>query len=149
MAEYLVTGIAQNSSAQQVEAMVAQHALDAARVAVITKTAQAGGHEGHGMRPGALSSGASIMTGSSGTSVPGTGSSRASLGSYAHDEVPNYLGGLPLIPPDQAEHFNVAIAEGRTLVTYKATPDEAQAVESAFRAAGLRNVKVFKPRVSA
>ena len=35
---------------------------------------------------------------------------------------------------------------GCGLVTYKATPKEAASVEATFRAAGLRNAKIFKPK---
>ena len=148
MAEYLVTGIAPTADAAQVSQMLAGSALDEARLSTVSKTsaqtAAKGG--GHGGAP-SLSSSSTIMTGSSGTGVPGIGGSHASLGSpSAHGSVGDYLGGLPLIPPGQAEHFNIAIAEGRTLVMYKAAPEEAPQVESAFRAAGLRNVKIFKPK---
>jgi hypothetical protein len=146
--EYLVTGIAPTADPAQVTQMLAGSALDDARLSTVTKTsAQAHMHatEHHGGP--SLSSASTIMTGSSGTGVPGVGGAHASLSSFSgHGSVTDYLGGLPLIPPDQAEHFNIAIAEGRTLVMYKATPEEAPQAEAAFRTAGLRNVKIFRPK---
>jgi hypothetical protein len=146
--EYLVTGIAPTSDTARIEQQLAQAVpLEAARLAVVTKanhSALAEHDEGFGSR---LSTTSTISTGSGGTGVPGIGRSGPSLGSLVgHGDFVNCLGDLPLIPPDQAEHFNIAIAEGRGLVTYKASPEEASRVEAAFRAAGLRNVKVFKPK---
>lgn len=150
MAEYLVTGIAPTADAEHVSQMLAGSALDQARLSAVSRTsAQARmGADHHGGAP-SLSSSSTIMTGSSGTSVPGIGRSHASLGSPTGGHpAADYLGGVPLIPPDQAEHFNIAIAEGRTLVMYKAAPEEASQAEAAFRAAGLRNVKIFRPKES-
>ena len=146
--EYLVTGIAPNSDTARIEQQLAQTAsIDVARLAVVTKTSRSAlseHDEGQGSR---LSMTSAIMTGSGGTGVPGMGGHGPSFSSMVgHGGFVDYLGGLPLIPPDQAEHFNIAIAEGRGLVTYKASPEEASQVEAAFRAAGLRNVKVFKPK---
>jgi hypothetical protein len=145
MTDFLVTGIAPTSDPAQLESILEQCNCDKLRVSIITKaTATAGRHEDHAMGA-ALSASSTIMTGSSGTGVPGMGRS-ASLSSFGGGGggVPDYLGGLPLIPPDQAHNFNVAIAEGRSLVTYKADEDEAPTVQTAFRQAGLRNVKIFK-----
>ncbi len=149
MAEYLVTGIAPTADAAQISKMLAGSALDESRLSSVTKaSAQARMQASeHGGSP-SLSSTSTIMTGSGGTGVPGMGGGRASLSAGSHSSVADYLGGLPLIPHDQAEHFNLAIAEGRALVMYKATPEEAPQVEAAFRSAGLRNVKIFKPKVT-
>jgi hypothetical protein len=148
MPDYLVTGIAPTGDATQISNMLMGSALDESRLSTVTKTSaqgQLGTQSQHGGP--SFSNASTIMTGSGGTGVPGVGRSHASL-SVSHTAVPDFLGGLPLIPRDQAEHFNVAIAEGRGLVMYKATPEEAPQVEAAFRSAGLRNVKVFKPKVT-
>lgn len=143
MPDFLVTGIAPTSDPAKLEEILNTCNCDRARLAFVTKaTGKMRLHEDHAVGS-ALSASSAIMTGSSGTGVPGMGSSGASLNSFGHGAVPDYLGGLPLIPPDQAHNFNIAIAEGRCLVTYKADPDEAPAVQSAFRQAGLRNVKIF------
>jgi hypothetical protein len=142
----LVTGIAPTSEKNQVEELLAKCQCDPQRLAIISKTSkprEAGDHAGHS----SFSSAATIMTGSSGTSVPGIGGSGASLSSFGgHGGMTDFLGGLPLIPADQAENYNVAIAEGRSLVTYKASDEEAASVEAAFREAGLRKVKTFRSK---
>lgn len=146
--EYLVTGIAPSGDAAQVTQMLASSSLDQARLSMVTKaTTQAREHAAEHLGAPSVSSASTIMTGSSGTGVPGMGGGHTSLSAFSgHAGVPDFLGGVPLIPPDQAEHFNIAISEGRSLVMYKATPEEAPHVQEAFRSAGLRNVKVFKPK---
>jgi hypothetical protein len=141
----LVTGIAPTSDKAQVDALLAKCGCDPQRLAIISKTegrSQAGQHA----RP-SMNAAATIMTGSGGTSVPGVGGSGASLSSFGgYGGATDYLGGLPLIPADEAQNYNTAIAEGRSLITYKATPEEAASVETAFREAGLRKVKTFKSK---
>ncbi|HKU68469.1 MAG TPA: hypothetical protein VJP85_11895 [Candidatus Baltobacteraceae bacterium] len=149
MAECLVTGIAPTGDAAQISKMLSGSSLDESRLSSVTKAsgqARLNAHAEHGGP--SFSNASTIMTGSGGTGVPGVGRGHASLSASSHADVPDFLGGLPLIPRDQAEHFNVAIAEGRGLVMYKATPEEAPQVEAAFRSAGLRNVKIFKPKVT-
>lgn len=145
MADYLVTGIAPTRDVAEAAKMLDGANLDATRLSAVSKAsaqARAQAQEDHHGRSFSTST---IMTGSGGTGVPGVGGGHASL-STSHTSAPDYLGGIPLIPAAQAEHFNIAIAEGRTVVMYKATPDEAPQVEAAFRSAGLRNVKIFKPK---
>jgi hypothetical protein len=145
MPDFLVTGIAPTSDPAKLETILQNCNCDRTRLAFITKaTAQLRAQANHGAGAGALAASSTIMTGAGGTGVPGMGSSGASLSSFGHGGVPDYLGGLPLIPSDQAQNFNIAISEGRCLVTYKAEPDEASTVETSFRQAGLRNVKIFK-----
>jgi rhodanese-related sulfurtransferase len=149
MADFLVTGIAPVKDASAAAQMLAGAALDQTCLSMVTKTSgpAIAAKNDHSGGP-SFSSSSTIMTGSSGTGVPGVGGSNASLSSLSsHAGVADYLGGIPLIPADQAANFNIAIAEGRTLVMYKAAPEEAPAVEAAFRAAGFRNVKIFKPKV--
>src|SRR5579872_3123951 len=113
MADYLVTGIAPVKDAVQAAQMLAGAALDESRLSMVTKTSgpALASQEGHAGAP-SLSSTSTIMTGSSGTGVPGMGGSRPSLSSLSSQGgVPDYLGGLPLIPADQAANFNIAIAE--------------------------------------
>lgn len=147
MAELLVAGIAPTSDTAKIEQMLAKASLDSARLAVITKAKAQGTlrNEHHG--GGALTSSSTIMTGSGGTGVPGVGGGNASLSSLSgHSAAPDYLGGLPMISADQANNYNIAIFEGRALVTYKATDEEAPSIQTAFREAGLRNVKTFRPK---
>jgi len=150
MSESLVTGIAPASNMQHLEQQLqVGQKLDSTRLAIISKAsrAQAAAEGQHGV-PGGVSTSSMIMTGSGGTGVPGVGGSRASLSSFSGHgpSLTDYLGGLPMIPPDQAHNYNVAIAEGRSLVTYKTTSEEAPEIEAFFRQAGLRNVRTFRPR---
>jgi hypothetical protein len=140
----LVTGIAPTSDKTQVETLLAKCQCDPQRLAIISKVDRTV-QDAHHSRP-SMSSAATIMTGSGGTGVPGVGGSGASLGSFAHSGGTDFLGGLPFIPPDEAQNYNIAIAEGRSLVTYKASAEEAPAMETAFREAGLRKVKTFKSK---
>jgi hypothetical protein len=145
--QYLVTGIAPADA--QLAQLLAGVSLDEARLSTISKASAAARAAAGGEHLGgpSFSSSSMIMTGSGGTGVPGVGGSNASLSAFGgHGSVPDYLGGVPLIPHDQAQNFNIAISEGRTLVMYKAAPEEAAQIEAAFRNAGLRNVKVFKPK---
>jgi hypothetical protein len=161
MAEYLVTGIAPTSDPQQLEhSLLESCKFDTERLAVVTKARQTAAHDESPLRfvhadtsvggRHAMSSGmtAAIMSGSGGTSVPGIGGSNASLSSFSGgSNVPNYMGDLP-VPHDARQNYNMAIHEGRSVVTYKASEEEAPQMEQAFRACGLRNVKVFKPKVT-
>jgi hypothetical protein len=142
----LVTGIAPTSDKTQVEALLAKCQCDPQRLAIISKTGRPGEGGEHAGHP-SFSNAATIMTGSSGTSVPGIGGSGASLSSFGgHAGGTDFLGGLPLIPVDEAQNYNVAIAEGRSLVTYKASDEETASIEAAFREAGLRRVKTFRSK---
>lgn len=158
MAEYLVTGIAPTSDPQQLEQMLTGCNCETERLAVVTKVRQTAAHNesplrfihaerssgSHGTMGGGMT--AAIMSGSGGTSVPGIGGSNASLSSFSGgSSVPNYMGDLP-VPHDSRENYNFAIHEGRSVVAYKASEEEAPAMEQAFRACGLRNVKLFKPK---
>lgn len=81
-----------------------------------------------------------------GTSVPGitTGGNQSGLESFSHHEAASraYLAGYD-IPSDEVENFGDAVAEGRAVVLYPEAASGAQAVEAAFKAAGLRNVRVY------
>lgn len=143
MGEHLVTGIASNSDPQQLaQTLIERCGIDAGRVSIYTKrgATAAGGDEVHNAR---LGNNAAIMSGSGGTGVPGIGGGNASLSSLmTGSHVRNYIGSLS-IPRDVAEHYNVAIDEGRAVVAYKASAEEAAQTAEAFRACGLRNVKSF------
>jgi rhodanese-related sulfurtransferase len=81
-----------------------------------------------------------------GTGVPGVtmGGQQANLGSFTHHEAASrkYLAGFA-IPSDEVENFGDAVAEGRSVVLYCEAGSDAQTVATAFRAAGLRNVRVY------
>lgn len=93
-----------------------------------------------------LTHGTGLLTDFGGTDVPGiTDSREKSLTDFEEEQqFPNYLGFLA-IPDDEVDNFNEAIAEGRTVVAYS-VESEAEAAEAqrALRAAGLRNVEMFR-----
>jgi hypothetical protein len=161
MADYLVTGIAPTSDPKQLEKTLLETGckFDAEQLAIVTKVQQTAAHEqsqlrfvhateGSGGRGSVSSSMTATVMSGSGTGVPGIGGSNASLSSFVGgSHVQNYLGDLP-VPVDVRENYNIAIEEGRSVVTYKAAESETEEVQQAFRNCGLRNVKVFKPKVS-
>jgi hypothetical protein len=53
-----------------------------------------------------------------------------------------HVGNLP-IPDDEADNYNDAIDNGRTVIAYPVDGNTAT-IEAAFRAAGLAHVKTFK-----
>lgn len=92
-----------------------------------------------------MTKGTGIMSDSGGTSVPGIGGSGPSLGSFQSRSAAagkSYLGALA-IPGDEADNFNEAIEQGRAVVAYPDASGDATSVATAFKAAGLRNVRVY------
>ena len=69
---------------------------------------------------------------------PGT----TQLGYLGHPHVVQHLGNLP-IPEDEADNYNDAIDNGRSVVAYPVDGDAA-AVQTAMHNAGLAHVKTFK-----
>ena len=134
MAEKLVTGIAQSSDPGQLEdSLCNTPSVNCDKLAVITKDAPSSEHE------------ESIVT------FMHVGQGHATTDA-AHDVITGSTGILTIIdhladwpiPQDQIQNYNDAIEAGRSVVTYKADPDEAPGVEQTFRDAGLRNVKTFE-----
>jgi hypothetical protein len=81
-----------------------------------------------------------------GTAVPGisSGGHQASLDSFTHHEAASrrFLAGFP-IPTEEIENFGDAVAVGRAVVLFPDAGSDAQAIAAAFKAAGLRNVRVY------
>lgn len=148
MTEYVVAGIARTSDPAQLEKILMGCAeLDPQRLTIITKSQLTPTYEDSPLRS-VHSIGPTMSTGSGGTGVPGIGGGSPSLLSSAgRAHVPQYLQDAA-IPHDVAENYNIAIDEGRSVVTYRANPDEASTAEATFRSCGLVNVKTFRPRDS-
>ena len=144
MTNALVTGIAPTSDPDELKkTLLDRCGLEAERLLVITKRG-ASAYDESAIRV-VKGGSAPIFSGDPGTSVPGMGS-RPSLSSLvAGSHAPNYLSKVS-IPQDVAENYNIAIDEGRSVVTYAAAQDEAPQIQEALRGCGLRNVKVFTPR---
>jgi hypothetical protein len=163
MSQGLVVGIYPGSEPAELERSLSDAKVDPARIKVVRLASAASDAEASSdfdfvdvatsMESNSLSDdmtkGMGIMGDSGGTGVP-MGRSSASLGSFSSraGSARGYLTGLA-IPQDEVDNFNDAIEAGRSVVVYSgagvdpaATTDSA-AVATAFRNAGLRNVRVY------
>ena len=154
MAACFVTGIAPTEDIAALEKMLGDMpGIDNAKLTVITKTDRSYEHDSSFLNfchvganeidsdtIGSIG-GDSIMTGSGGTGMPGL-TSRSTLSYFSHPKVAQHVGALP-IPEDEADNYNDAIEDGRTVVAYQCEGDTT-ALESAFRNAGVQHVKTFK-----
>ncbi len=155
MAAGLVVGIFPQSDAKALESALSAQQIDLSKVKVVSGAAAGDTEESalefidvvEDMESNSLSDdmtrGQGIMGDSGGTSVPGIGGRRAKLDSFSHrGGASRYLGGFA-IPPDEVNNFDQAVADGRAVVLYPDAGADAQAVVTAFRAAGLRNVRAY------
>ncbi|MGZ3554086.1 MAG: hypothetical protein ACXWNK_18915 [Vulcanimicrobiaceae bacterium] len=162
MAEHLVTGIAQSSQPAQLEDTLAtKDAVDPNKLAVITKDSPTAAHADSGIHfihvhvglphhttdtdSEVITGDEATITDAGGVNIPNISADTRWVGFFAHPHVVDHLYGWP-IPEDEVQNYNDAIEAGRSVVTYKATPGEAPAVEQAFKEAGLKNVKTFQPK---
>jgi hypothetical protein len=155
VAEKLVTGIAQSSDPRVLEDALC-NSVNCDKLAVITKDSPTTEHEESlvnfmhvGQGHATTDAPHDVITGSTGIltsldpQVPNISSDNRYIGFFAEPHIIDHLANWP-IPEDQAQNYNDAIEAGRSVVTYKAAPDEAPGVEQTFRDAGLRNVKTFE-----
>jgi hypothetical protein len=85
---------------------------------------------------------APVASGSDGTNVPGMGRTLA-LNAYAMDAAGmDHLKDIG-ITPDAAHYYNIAIDEGRSVVTYISSTENATLVEEQFRACGFVKIRRF------
>lgn len=85
---------------------------------------------------------APAASGSHGTNVPGMGTTSA-LNAYVADAAGmDHLKGIG-INRDAAHYYNIAIDEGRSVVTYVTSVDNATLVEQQFRACGFKKIRRF------
>ncbi len=83
-----------------------------------------------------------VASGSHGTNVPGMGTTLA-LNAYVADAAGmDRLKGIG-INPDAAHYYNIAIDEGRSVVTYVTSAENAISVEEQFRACGFKKIRRF------
>jgi len=93
----------------------------------------------------------SLLTGGgleTGTGVPGlTGRGLPGIGATSPPEIDGDSIWVRLsdfeIPDDEIENYALALEAGRSVVAYAAVAATVRAVEAAFRASGLANVKTF------
>ncbi len=142
----VVAGIARTSDPKQLEDILMGCAhLDAKRLAVVTKSTQTDAFDKSPLNFVHSSSSWGMGSATDGTGVPGIGRRTTFSDLVHHHAVPHYLEDIA-ISRDLAENYNVAIHEGRSVVTFKATTDESKDVENTFRGCGLVNVRTLKPR---
>ncbi|MHB8178477.1 MAG: hypothetical protein ACYDA5_04775 [Vulcanimicrobiaceae bacterium] len=155
MADRLVVGIFSESDPKALEAALAPHGIDLHAIKVLTKAAPAQQyddsminfiHVSQKMEVNDFSDdmthGMGIMSDSGGTGVPGIGGG-PSVSALSHRATTtNYLVGSG-IPMDQVDNYNDAIEAGRIVITRPVAETDAAAVEAKFKAAGLRNVRIF------
>ncbi|MDP9017852.1 MAG: hypothetical protein M3N19_06005 [Candidatus Eremiobacteraeota bacterium] len=155
--EHLVTGIAQTAEPEHIQTMLC-NILDCNRVVIITPDSPTAEHHNAMLTfihagdmaqttdtsSDVIRGNAAIMTNIDGVNVPGISSDSRFVGYFAHPQVIDHLADWP-IPSDQVQNYNDAIDAGRSVVTYKTTPEDAPAAEQAFKEAGLKNVKTFSP----
>jgi len=144
--ECVVAGIARTSDPKQLEEILMGCAhLDAKRLAVVTRSTRTDAFDQSPLNFVHSSSSWRVGSSRDGTSVPGLGSRTTFSDLVHHGAVPHYLENVA-ISRDLAENYNVAIHEGRSVVTYKATTEESPEVEKTFRGCGLVNVRTLKAR---
>jgi hypothetical protein len=91
-----------------------------------------------------MTRGTGVLADSGGTNVPGLAGARSRYRvSFPEEgESKHYLAGFP-VPDDEVENFDDAIAEGHAVVLYPDAGADAPKIASAFKAAGLRNVRSY------
>ena len=151
-----VTGIVSTNDISELETILGGVPnVDRSKLSVITKAEQtdehdasflnfihAGGPEIESRGMGSIG-GDTIMTGGGGTNVPGINRDPQAMGLLGSPRVVSAIGTLP-IPDDEAENYNDALHDGRTVIAYECTDAEAAAIEGAMREAGVRRVKTYR-----
>jgi hypothetical protein len=158
VATHLVVGIFPESNPAALEGALSQHQIDLSKVKVVSSTAPDADTESsqlefvdviEDMESNSLADdmtkGTGVFDDSSGTDVPGIGGRQATLGQFTHLASPSrrYFASYP-IPDDEVDNFTDAVVDGRAVVLYPDAADsDAQTIASAFKAAGLRNVRTY------
>lgn len=156
MAQGLVVGIFPNSDPKALESALAAQNLDLSKVKVVSSAVRA--DEANASRlefvdviedmednsfSDDMTKGMGIMGDAGGTGVPGIGARPADLESLVEPEATkHYLAGYS-IPDDEVENFDDAVGDGRAVVLYPNAGADEEAIATAFKAAGLRNVRAY------
>ena len=85
--------------------------------------------------------GSPVASGTHGTNVPGMGTTLA-LGAYSADTCVNHLKDIG-IPYDAAHYYNIGIEQGRSVLTYSTSSEDATSIEGQFRACGFVKIRRF------
>jgi len=160
VADHLVAGIAQSSQpAHLQDTLCNKPPVNCDKLSVITKDTPTEEHESSILSflhvgqehtttdtvHNVITGGTGIMTNFSGPEIPNISADARYVGFFAEPHIIDHLADFP-IPEDQVQNYNDAIEAGRSVVTYKAEPQEAPGVAQTFKDAGLKNVKTFQPK---
>lgn len=142
-----VTGIAPTQDVNELEKLMSSTTgLDHSKFVVITKADRTDEHDDSFLKfahAAEVEGTNSLILGGGGTGVPDINQpGTTQFGYLGHPHVVQHVGTLP-IPEDEADNYNDAIDDGRTVVAYPIDGD-ASAAEAAFHAAGLAHVKTFR-----
>ncbi len=141
MAAY-VTGIAQTQDVNDLEKLLGGiEGLDNTKFVVITSADRSDQHDDSFIEFVHAASEDHWILDSGGTQMPGLEIATDKLGYLGHPHVVEHVGTLP-IPDDEADNYNDAIDNGRSVVAHVADGN-APALEAEFRKAGLAHVKTF------
>lgn len=141
MPDVLIAAIARTADAAELEKRLSECVgLEASRITLF-------GGNPSGKAPARLRMhfvplrGSPMTSGSDGTNVPGMGL-RLALDPYVVDAGTNQLKEIG-ISDDAAYYYNIAVNEGRTVVTYVVPTENATLIAEQFRACGLVKVRRF------
>ena len=146
----VVTGISQDANVEAVEKALRDAGLSVEPLSVYVAGDEASGtvdahssfvYMGNDSIRDMLARGSAGIYSSGGGNVPGIELSSSSE-YFAPETVTNELSELD-IPDSEIENYEEAMDAGHGVVAYFARPETLSAIEGAFRAAGLRNVRTY------
>ena len=141
MPDVLIAAIERTSSAAELRAILLQcNALDTSRLTVFTRDALLAA-PARSCTHFIPFQGTAVASGLHGTSVPGMARTLA-LPAYRVDATTHHLKDMG-ISPDAANYYNIALDQGRCVVTYLANAEKATQIEEAFRARGFVKIRRF------
>jgi hypothetical protein len=139
-----VTGIAPTQNVNELETLLSgMSGLDRSKFVVITKASrEEDDYDDSFINFTHVGGDDHQLEGDGSSHVPGINPSTPGLGYLGHRNVVQHVGTLP-IPDDEADNYNDAIDDGRSVVAYPAEGDAAT-IDAAFKTAGLKHVKIFR-----
>jgi hypothetical protein len=151
----LVVGIFPNSDAKALEGALSGQQIDLSKVKVVGGRAEDPDESQlefvdviEDMEANSFSDSMTKEVGvfdETGTDVPGVVTGRReTLEEFTHYDLQHrrYFTSFA-IPDDEVDNFSDAVADGRAVVLYPDAGSNAQQIATAFRAAGLRNVRAY------
>src|SRR5579864_4332756 len=141
MPDVLIAAIARTDDAAKLEEIVTRCVgLETSRITLFKKDAVS--DEPAPSRMHSIPSRRSaVASGTRGTSVPGMGATLA-LGAYSADTCIDHLKDIG-IPYDAAYYYNIAIEEGRSVLTYVTSTEDAPSIAEQFRFCGFVKIRCF------